>query len=171
MYVTHDQAEAMTLATRVAVMNEGRLQQFATPLEVYNRPANRFVASFIGSPGMNCIEGRVDHTERRFVAGEVSVHLADEIAARLQGHDAVTLGVRPEDVRLSTTDVSASVAARVYVTELLGSETHVSLKVAGTCVVARASAGLRIEIDSPVWITFGEGKLHFFDGNSGERLF
>ncbi|HEU4387023.1 MAG TPA: ABC transporter ATP-binding protein [Blastocatellia bacterium] len=170
VYVTHDQSEAMTLATRVAVMSEGRLQQFATPLEVYNRPANQFVASFIGSPGMNLIDGRVDQSERRFVADGFSFPLAYELTANLQGTEKITLGIRPEDIRLSPNKTPDGVAARVHVTELLGSETHIFLKIADAPIVVRAGADIEVEMDSPAWLSFEPGKLHFFDGTSGERL-
>ena len=170
IYVTHDQSEAMTLATRVAVMSDGQLQQFATPLEVYNRPANRFVASFIGSPGMNLIEGKVDHSERRFVAKDFSFALGNEIEAGLKSHNDVTLGIRPEDVTLSPISAPDGIEARVYVTELLGSETHVFLKVGDAPVVARASADLKLEMDSAVRLSFESVKLHFFDAASGKRL-
>src|SRR6266566_6407570 len=101
LYVTHDQAEAMTLAHRVAVMNGGRLQQFDTPLDIYERPANRFVAGFMGSPGMNFLEGKLDHAERRFVSQGVTLSLGDQIWSMLHmlhGCEIVTLGVRPEDL-------------------------------------------------------------------------
>src|ERR671918_1572158 len=100
IYVTHDQAEAMTLASRVAVMKKGRLQQFDTPMTIYNHPANRFVAEFVGSPSMNFIEA-----------------------------EGVTKGIRPEHIQVLTTPEDGAIEARVYVTELMGNETFVFLSV------------------------------------------
>jgi len=96
IYVTHDQAEAMTLATRIVVMQGGRIQQIGTPAEVYERPANRFVAGFLGSPSMNFVEGQLD-AGRRLTAGVLSLDLPPDCAAP---PGAVTLAVRPEDIHL-----------------------------------------------------------------------
>src|SRR5687767_746207 len=94
IYVTHDQAEAMTLATRVAVMSRGRLQQFDTPLNIYNRPANRFVAEFVGSPSMNFIDGKID----------CGVFESDSVKIRVQRPDTnhITFGIRPEHIQVLT---------------------------------------------------------------------
>src|SRR2546423_1196321 len=118
VYVTHDQAEAMTLAHRVAIMEGGRLQQFDTPLTIYERPANKFVAGFIGSPSMNFLEGRIVEAERKFIHRDFSLPLDEPKLSRLRGHERVTLGVRPEDVRIATEERSGSFPANVYVTEL-----------------------------------------------------
>jgi multiple sugar transport system ATP-binding protein len=170
LYVTHDQAEAMTLAHRVAVMNGGRLQQFDTPLNIYERPANRFVAGFIGSPGMNFLEGKLDHAERRFASPGVTLSLGDQIWSRLHGYEKVILGVRPEDLQLSLTEVAGGLPAAVYVTEALGNETYVLLDLGHEKVVARTDATVRLEIEARVWVSFNEAKFHFFDPASGNRL-
>jgi multiple sugar transport system ATP-binding protein len=140
IYVTHDQAEAMTLAHRIAVMCDGKIQQFDTPANVYHRPANTFVASFVGSPAMNLLK---------------------------EGNE--TIGIRPEDVELSMTEQAGWSPARVYVTEEMGNETLVVLS-SGECqITARAPAESRIDFDTPVWFRFREGKLHRFD-SSGNRM-
>ncbi|HKP11966.1 MAG TPA: ABC transporter ATP-binding protein, partial [Blastocatellia bacterium] len=108
VYVTHDQAEAMTLAHRVAVMRGGRLQQFDAPMDIYHRPANRFVAEFVGTPGMNFIEGRVDRTRRAFDGRGVVLPLNDEHLRRLGGRERAMLGVRPEQVSVTSSTSSAS---------------------------------------------------------------
>lgn len=141
IYVTHDQAEAMTLAHRIAVMRDGCVQQFDTPSNVYHRPANTFVAAFVGSPSMNLM----DQNDR-------------------------TLGVRPEDVELSLTEQPGWTAARVYVTEEMGNETLVRLAVEGSHITARAPAGTRLDFDTTVWFRFAAGKLHWFDKTSGARI-
>ena len=138
IYVTHDQAEAMTLASRVAVMKKGRLQQFDTPLKIYNEPANRFVAEFVGSPSMNFIE-----------KGDV------------------TMGIRPEHIQVLTTHEDGAMEARVYVTELMGNETFVFLSVGDNRLIARAPADFRAEVDTKVWLRIATEKLHYFDSKSG----
>ncbi|MBZ5594002.1 MAG: ABC transporter ATP-binding protein [Acidobacteriia bacterium] len=170
LYVTHDQAEAMTLAHRVAVMDGGRLQQFDTPLATYQRPANKFVAGFMGSPSMNFLEGKLDHAERRFAGPDVTLRLADQVLSPLHAFEKVTLGVRPEDVALSTKAFEGGLPATVYVTEALGNETYVFLSLGQGRIVARAEPSMRFEIESRVWLSFDETKLHFFDCASGNRL-
>ena len=139
IYVTHDQAEAMTLASHVAVMKKGRLQQFDTPLNIYNHPANKFVAEFVGSPSMNFIEG-----------------------------ERVTMGVRPEHIQVLTTPEDGAMEARVYVTELMGNETFVFLSVGDGRLIARAPAEFRAEVDTKVWLRIATEKIHYFDPKSGE---
>jgi multiple sugar transport system ATP-binding protein len=170
VYVTHDQAEAMTLAHRVAVMSRGRLQQFDTPMNIYNLPANRFVAAFVGNPGMNFIEGRVDLKARSFTSGELVLRLDEAHLERLNNRERVTLGIRPEHIGISSEDESGSLWASVYVTELMGNETFVFLQVGAEKLIARASADFRAEPETYVRAGFDMTKLHFFDTDSGEAL-
>jgi multiple sugar transport system ATP-binding protein len=141
IYVTHDQAEAMTLASRVAVMRKGRLQQFDTPMNIYNSPANRFVAEFVGSPSMNFIE-----------------------------EAGVTMGIRPEHIQVFSEPREGAIEASVYVTELMGNETFVFLSVGANRLIARAPADFRAEVESKVWLQLATDKVHYFDPKSGERL-
>lgn len=170
IYVTHDQAEAMTLAHRVAVMDHGRLQQFDAPMNVYARPANKFVAGFMGSPSMNLLDGNVDQEERKFIGRGIAFGLGADILSRLRAHSRVTLGVRPEDVLLSVTEFAGAIPASIYVTEALGNETLVFLSLGQEKIVARAAAALRLDIEARVWVSFDLEKLHFFDAQSGERV-
>lgn len=170
IYVTHDQAEAMTLAHRVAIMRTGKLQQFDTPMNIYNRPANRFVAEFVGSPGMNFIEGRVDAPARRFTCDALSLTLDDSQLARLNGLDRVTLGIRPEHVQGSTTERDGWLKASVYVTELMGNETFVFLRLGGEKIIARADADFRAEMETPVWVRLDMDKAAFFDSKTGDAI-
>lgn len=140
IYVTHDQAEAMTLASRVAVMKKGRLQQFDAPMNIYNYPANRFVAEFVGSPSMNFIEGSES-----------------------------TQGIRPEYIQVLSQPQDGAIAAKVYVTEQMGNETFVFLTVGTHRLIARAPADFRADDESQVWITIRKDKILFFDPVSGER--
>jgi multiple sugar transport system ATP-binding protein len=170
LYVTHDQAEAMTLAHRVAVMDRGKVQQFDTPMNIYARPANKFVAGFMGSPSMNFLDGRLDHAERKFVSPGITLGLGEDVLSRLRAHESVTLGVRPEDVVLSVAEFAGGTPARIYVTEALGSETFVFLNLGQEKIVARTDAAVRFDIEAKVWVSFNQAKLHFFDCTSGNRL-
>jgi multiple sugar transport system ATP-binding protein len=170
IYVTHDQAEAMTLAHRVAVMRAGRLQQFDTPMRIYNHPANRFVAEFVGSPSMNFIEGRFDKPARKFVAEALSVDLEPAHLERPDAHDRAILGIRPEHIQLSTTPQAGWLNATVHVTELMGSETFVFLRLGGARIVARAGADFRAEMETPVSFKIDVRRAHFFDPESGDAL-
>jgi multiple sugar transport system ATP-binding protein len=154
IYVTHDQAEAMTLASRVAVMKKGRLQQFDTPLNIYNRPANRFVAEFVGNPSMNFLDGRV---ERGFF-------VSDSVRLPVDRQDSpVTLGIRPEHVHVLTQPQEGAIPASVYVTELMGNETFVFVSVGSHRLIARAAADFRAQVEDKVWLQIQTEKAHFFE--------
>ncbi len=168
VYVTHDQAEAMTLGHRVAVMNQGRLQQFAAPLEIYNRPANRFIAEFVGSPGMNFIDGGL--SGRQFAAPSINLTVPDDQIPGVGGHGSLTLGIRPEHVQVSAAARDAWTPATVYVTELMGGETFVVIEVGSQRIVARTAGDFRAETGSRVWIDFDMPRVHFFDPKSGLRI-
>jgi len=170
LYVTHDQAEAMTLAHRVAVMEKGRLQQFDTPLNIYERPANKFVAGFMGSPSMNFLDGTLDHAERRFVSPDLTLAFRSQALSLPGGPAQVVLGVRPEDIKVSVAEFEGGLPATVYVTEALGNETFVFLNVGKGRIVARTGPAMRLDMESKVWISFDEAKLHFFDPVSGNRV-
>jgi multiple sugar transport system ATP-binding protein len=170
VYVTHDQAEAMTLAHRVAVMRGGRLQQFDTPLNIYHRPANRFVAEFVGSPSMNLIEGRKDTGARSFRSGEIALDLYASQLERIGVRERVTLGIRPEHIRLSKEAREGYMSASVYVTELMGNETLVFLRLGEERIIARAGADFRAEPKTPVWVAFEMERAEFFDADSGAAL-
>ena len=153
IYVTHDQAEAMTLASRVAVMKKGRLQQFDTPLNIYNHPANRFVAEFVGNPSMNFLDGRV---ERGFF-------VSDSVRLPVDRQDSPdTLGIRPEHVHVLTEPQDGAIPASVYVTELMGNETFVFVSVGSHRLIARADADFRAEVEDKVWLQLQTEKAHFF---------
>jgi multiple sugar transport system ATP-binding protein len=173
IYVTHDQAEAMTLAHRVAVMRSGKLLQFDTPLNIYNRPANRFVAEFVGSPGMNFLNGEIDHQARVFTTDAISLSLDEFQVAGLNGlnsTEGVLIGIRPEHVRVSEVPREGWLPGSVYVTELMGSETFVFLTLGGKRIIARAPADFRADVGSTAWIEIETAKAHFFNPTSGERV-
>ena len=159
IYVTHDQIEAMTLADRVVVMNHGVVQQVGTPTDIYDRPANAFVASFIGSPAMNLITGEV--TNGTFHAPGMTIE-------NLAATGPVTLGFRAEDATVSPTP--AQIAAPVYAMELLGDATLVSVRVGPALVAVRAAKDFRIAIGAPLRIRIPPTALHLFDTITGTRL-
>lgn len=166
VYVTHDQAEAMTLAHRVAVMRDGRLQQFDTPMNIYNQPVNQFVAEFVGSPSMNFIEGRYDASSRVFTSGGIVLPLVDSQISRLNKHERITLGIRPEHIHVSHTFRDEWIPATVYVSELMGNETFVFLRGLGETIIARAPADFRADLEDKVWVRFEMEKASFFDTES-----
>ena len=162
IYVTHDQIEAMTLADRVVVMNKGLIQQIGTPTKIYNRPANLFVAGFIGNPAMNLINGRV--SKGVFSAENITVKgltLAD---------GNVTLGFRAEDVKLTDTPAKAQIIAPTYAMELLGDATIVTVISGQSLVAVKAHKEFRTEIGREVCISVPGASCHLFDSQTGERL-
>lgn len=161
VYVTHDQIEAMTLADRVVVMNKGVVQQIGTPAEIYDRPTNRFVASFIGSPAMNLIDGTIAHG--RFEAASIAI---DGLPAHISGR--VTLGFRAEDAAVVTEGANA--AAPLYSLELLGDATQVALRIGGTTVSVRADKFFKAAIGDPIAIRVPVGHCHLFDTDTGLRI-
>ena len=162
VYVTHDQMEAMTLATRVAVMREGRIVQLDTPKKIYAEPADLFVAGFIGSPSMNLIDGAISDGVFRANGVEVPVQLEDR--------DGVVLGIRPEELDI-TQDVNAPLGGKLYALELTGESTLVTLRNGPVTACARGHADFEADIDSPCYLTPKSGaRFHLFDRISGERL-
>jgi multiple sugar transport system ATP-binding protein len=170
IYVTHDQAEAMTLAHRVAVMRSGRLQQLDTPMNIYNEPTNCFVAEFVGSSSMNLIGGRIDEMNQSFRGNGIVVPLKQEQLRAVKQRESVTLGVRPEHIRVSLIEGEGLQPATIHVTESMGDETLVFLRSGDTRLVARAAADFRAEIDTKVWLDFEPDRFHFFDRDSGNAI-
>jgi multiple sugar transport system ATP-binding protein len=177
VYVTHDQEEAMTLADRMVVMKFGVVQQFGTPGECYARPANRFVAGFVGTPVMNFIEGRVDGGV--FVSADLRVQLSAARWPRMPAGPA-TLGVRPDQLRvLHSTDAGAgstaadgtSVPATVRAIERLGDRMDVAVMIGGTRLTARIENDDRLVEGGSVLVHIGLGAAHLFaSGEDGARL-
>jgi ABC-type sugar transport system ATPase subunit len=166
IYVTHDQTEAMTLGARVAVLHGGRLQQIAPPLEVYDRPANRFVARFIGSPPMNLFEGVVQTDAGRSML--VGTALSADLPASAPAGPYV-LGIRPEHLEV---DAAGPLALTIDLVEPLGAETHVAgTAPGGELVVARLARRHRVAPGDTVRLTFDRMHVHLFarDGD-GRRI-
>ena len=171
IYVTHDQIEAMTMGDRIVVMKDGLIQQVADPLTIYDHPANRFVASFIGSPPMNFISGRIARAGQalQFTQGSFKLRIVDEMAARLLSYEdkPVLFGIRPEDLydKLFITDVPADciVRATVELVEPLGSEVYLHIRAGKHALMARVGPNDRPEINQNLDLVFDMGKAHFFD--------
>jgi len=161
IYVTHDQIEAMTLADRVVVMNKGIVQQLGTPTEIYDNPANTFVAGFIGSPAMNLVPGEI--AGGTFTASNITVPGFD---AALSGK--VTLGFRAEDATMS--NGNGEITAPVYSIELLGDATMISVRVAGELVSIKTAKDFRAEIGDAVSASIPAEICHLFDSETGARL-
>ncbi len=162
IYVTHDQIEAMTLADRVVVMNKGVVQQIGTPTEIYDRPANAFVGSFIGTPAMNLLSGHISGGV--FDAENVKIKTLD---TEVDG--AVVLGFRAEDAAICD-PLEAQISAPIYTLELLGDATMVTVKVGGALVSIKAAKGFRASIGTVVNACVPLDLCHLFDAVSGERL-
>lgn len=161
IYVTHDQIEAMTLADRVVVMNQGVIQQVDTPTAIYENPVNTFVASFIGSPAMNLLEGEIHDGVFR---GE-NVHIAG-LSQSASG--PVTLGFRAEDADIVSEKGQASAPA--YSMELLGEATMVTFRVGSTLVSIKATKDYRTDIGEIVHASIHPSICHLFDSKTGQRL-
>jgi multiple sugar transport system ATP-binding protein len=170
LYVTHDQAEAMTLAHRVAVMHEGRVQQVDAPENIYRRPANTFVAGFVGSPSMNFLKGTIDRAGRCFTNRMIRVVLRVDQLSMFEKDTPVILGIRPEDLQLSLDAQPGSMPATVYVTELMGNETLVFFKLGGERLVARTHADFQSNMEATIWVGFDLRKVHLFDAASGAAI-
>ncbi len=161
IYVTHDQIEAMTLADRVVVMNKGLVQQVGTPTDIYDKPANTFVAGFIGSPAMNLLEGTL--SGGTFTGDNVS------ISGLTTSHEGkVTLGFRAEDASVS--DAKGEISAPVYSMELLGEASMVTMRAGGALVSIKASKDYRANIGDQVHASMPASICHLFDHQTGERI-
>jgi len=171
IYVTHDQVEAMTLGDRVVVMKDGWVQQVGEPLELYSKPANRFVAGFIGSPAMNFIEvGIKDGGALWAETAGFRVKIPPDRAERLKSYagQPVTVGIRPEDLRLATGGDSSdhTFDAVVDVVEPLGSEILLDVKAGSNTMVARVEPTVRVKVHEPIRLALNAARLHFFDKKS-----
>jgi multiple sugar transport system ATP-binding protein len=179
IYVTHDQVEAMSMADRIAVMNKGKIMQIGSPLELYHKPANTFVATFIGAPPMNLIECDTEYEEReqklilrcpgftRSLKGD----LAKLIAGKLLS-DKIILGVRPEDIRVTSPSHPDAIKGEVVVTEILGADQVLIVDVDGVHI--RVKASMRTTelggANRKIGILIDFNKVHLFDYKTGKAL-
>ncbi len=171
VYVTHDQVEAMTMGHRIAVLKEGVLQQIGTPREVYGRPANVFVATFLGAPPMNLIPGALvpDDGGWRFRGTDIDVPLSLELEAA--GGGDVRLGVRPEHFRVAPDGDDGGIRGRVKFLEPVGSDLYLTVEIGGTNVQVRTDPDSPLQPDDNVSFLFDPWRVHVFgaDGNNLRR--
>ncbi|HWN77082.1 MAG TPA: sn-glycerol-3-phosphate ABC transporter ATP-binding protein UgpC [Bradyrhizobium sp.] len=172
IYVTHDQVEAMTLGDRVVVMKDGVVQQVGEPLELYNQPANKFVAGFIGSPAMNFAAVTVTEANGSLMAENsgLRIKLPDQTAQRLRGHigHQVTLGVRPEDLTVAgaADHDQPCFDAVIEVIEQLGSEILLDMKVGEGVMVASVEPTARVKVRDKLRVAMRPSRLHIFDAKT-----
>jgi multiple sugar transport system ATP-binding protein len=169
IYVTHDQAEAMTMSDRIAIMNHGVLQQLDSPSNIYNQPKNTFVAGFLGSPPMNFVELSFVEKNRKgwLDAGVFSLRLSDRIAEMIKTqapNSELVLGVRPEDIAVHEECISPeAIETNVYLVEPLGSEIIVDLKIGEHLIKARTPPDSKLHVGDKIWITLNNERFHVFD--------
>ena len=168
VYVTHDQTEAMTMGDKIAVLNDGELQQLGTPLECYHKPANRFVASFIGEPSMNFFETQLKGD--RLIGDGFEYPLSDEVLADTSGTEQITLGIRPEDAEIADSPSPHTVLGTVNVVEPLGSINYIHADIEGKETIIEVPGNRYADQGKSVVIRFPEKAVHLFDTETGETL-
>jgi len=178
IYVTHDQTEAMTMGDRIVVMNKGIIQQCADPMSVYDHPVNKFVASFIGSPPINFMTGRIIRKDRKFFfnEGKFQVKLLEGMNPKISPYDGqeVIMGIRSEDIydKLFASEASPenTVRATCEVVEPLGSEVYLYLSTGKHNFIARVGAHDRPDVNRDMDLVFDMSKVHFFDSKTEETI-
>jgi multiple sugar transport system ATP-binding protein len=166
VYVTHDQVEAMTLGDRIAVMKDGLVQQFGTPAEIYNRPANRFVAEFIGSPAMNMVDAQ--RKAQALTAHGVELPITDAQRAAVQAHGSAELvyGLRPESISFAATGLLGTLS----MIEPTGPETYATVDTEAGKLTARVPGVLQAAVGDAVRLQWHADQSHLFDRASGVRV-
>lgn len=169
IYVTHDQTEAMTMGDRIAVLNEGELQQVGTPLECYHQPANQFVAGFIGSPSMNFLD--VQLRNEIFEHESFAYELSEETTGKLESTSGeYVLGIRPEDIQLAKEDDQNAIEATVNVVEPLGDVAHVNIDIGSKTYTATIDGTPQYQPGETISVRFPEEQIHVFDAKTGVAL-
>lgn len=176
IYVTHDQVEAMTMASRIVVLKDGIIQQVGTPKEVYDSPANVFVGGFIGSPGMNFFKGIL--TEGAFIVGDWKLQIPEEKLEYLKNkgymNKEMILGIRPEDFYNGQTTLDLSnqnkINVKIDVSELMGSETYLYSNNNGQSFVARVDSSTEVLNQSKIDLMLNMDKAHYFDAQTEKRI-
>lgn len=169
IYVTHDQTEAMTMGDRIAVLNEGELQQVGTPLECYHQPANQFVAGFIGSPSMNLLD--VQLRNEIFEHESFAYELSEKTIGELESTSGeYVLGIRPEDIQLANEDHQNAIEATVNVVEPLGDVAHVNIDIGPKTYTATIDGTPQYQPGETISVRFPEEQIHVFDAKTGVAL-
>ncbi|MDQ2753743.1 MAG: sn-glycerol-3-phosphate ABC transporter ATP-binding protein UgpC [Bacteroidota bacterium] len=175
IYVTHDQTEAMTLGQRIAVLNKGRLMQLDTPLHLYNHPANKFVAGFIGSPTMNFIKGKLIKNENDYqlqVDTNFFILLGSRIPAMLENKigETIEIGVRPENISVSSSQTNGSFRVEVMAYENMGNEQLIYLSCTNNTLIVRKQTYDDVTIGMTLFATLVNAAILFFDVDNGEVI-
>jgi multiple sugar transport system ATP-binding protein len=175
IYVTHDQMEAVTMADKMAVMSGGLLQQYDTPERVFEHPVNTFVASFVGSPAMSLVPGRVvGNGTGAAIEGPDgwTCPLSDANARKAQAATGgeIVLGARHSTIRLHREAAPGTVPGRVYTVEPTGDITYAHVDLGSATVVVSVTPDVKLGLDQPVWLEFDQTRLHLFDGKTGMAL-
>ena len=171
VYVTHDQTEAMTMGDRIVVLKDGVIQQIADPIALYDHPVNKFVASFIGSPPMNFLEGKIARTENKFYfqSGVFKVRVIDAAVPKISAYEnkEIIFGIRSEDIydKLFATEASPdnTVRATCEIVEPMGAEAYLYLRTGSNTFIARVSGHVRAGVNQDLDLVLDMGKAHFFD--------
>jgi len=177
-YVTHDQTEALTLGDRIVVMKDGKVQQCADPMTIYDKPENKFVASFIGTPPISLMNGQVIKKERKyyFDEGKFQVKLVEEMYKAIAPYEGkyVTMGIRSEDIydKLFVSEASPenTICATCEVVEPLGSEVYLYLNSGKNIFIARVGAHNRPDVNRDMDLVFDMSKVHFFDSETENTI-
>lgn len=171
IYVTHDQVEAMTMADRIVLMRDGKIEQIGKPIELYDDPKNTFVATFMGSPGMILVDGIVKHGRK----DEISVKISDDVTLQLPSHlrpkdgQRVKYGIRPEHIEIGD-ESSKSFVGKVDLVEPTGAETFIYTALAGQKICARSNKRVELVVGDTAKFTLNLDKVLIFDSSSGERI-
>ncbi|HEX2529285.1 MAG TPA: ABC transporter ATP-binding protein [Geminicoccus sp.] len=176
IYVTHDQMEALSMADRIAVMNDGVLQQVGTPQQIYNHPVNAWVAGFVGEPPINFLDGHLAEVGGRlhFTHGSFQLPLMpeqEEIVRSGYRGDKVRMGVRPDQVTITTEPRSGAFQGRILVTEPIGGDMLVDVSLGGDKVLVKTSPDFEGAMDQPCYLTLDRGRWHLFGNDDGVALF
>ncbi len=178
VYVTHDQTEALTMGDRIVVLKDGQVQQVADPITLYDRPVNKFVASFIGSPPMNFLNGTIVHLDSKFYFqnGPFKVRILDSMVPRIEGYQnrEIIFGIRSEDIydKLFASEASQdnTVRATCEVVEPMGAEAYLYLRTGPNTFIARVSGHVRPGVNQDIDLVLDMGKVHFFDKNTEQAI-
>ncbi len=174
IYVTHDQLEALTMADRIAVMNEGVLQQFGTPQEVYENPANSWVATFVGEPGMSLMEMKIKSVDgdAALAFGSETIKLDQKSAARLTaaGKTNLLVGVRPDKASVSLEPVLNGIQCTIYSRQLLGADVLVEVEIGKSRVRAKTETSFKGDVGMSCYLNFQSNDLYFFNSEDGKVI-
>ncbi len=173
IYVTHDQLEAMSIGDKIAILNNGILEQVDTPDNIYNSPKNIFVAGFIGSPPMNMLDGIIKQSNgQTFVKfNEINFKLPTRFTKVINPDlDEVVLGIRPEDIDISENSSENSIKAKIDIVELMGREVYVHMKINNNTLIAITKPSHALKTGIEVYLTFNDQKIHLFNKETQENM-